>query len=872
MQKIRKIFVTKGIFWVEIPEGKLYMLCGCPSDSVKHMMKHGLIVTRREGGVNFETGPNSILLSDVLVQNGRFANMAEFPVLQMLYRQGMILPNHPNNKGIKPLLIGSEDQVKAQMRYITRGNYGLLSEEEMIEAGLSPKMAKQMMRMKLKFAFGTIHDTEDLLDIRIVHNEPVEIINGVFISHLSLNVFEISYKDEKVEVDLNLGPNESYGVPYSLGFHQIDRDYFSIIHSGDGDGWDINRPAMASIISFQGKIYLIDAGPNILNTLLALGISINRIEGIFHTHSHDDHFADLATLMQADHKIKYYATPLIRASVTKKLCALVSMEESNFPDYFEVHDLESETWNNIEGLEVKPIMSPHPVETTVFLFRTLWIDGYKVYAHFADIVSLKVLKGMITEDENENGISSKLYSDVEDNYLRPSNLKKLDIGGGLIHGRAEDFHNDKSGKIILAHTALELTPQQKEIGSGAPFGMVDVLIPSNQSYVFRYASQFLQSYFPTADVYNLRAILNNQIVTYNPETIILKNGEISENIFLVLTGNIEQINSSIGLNNILSAGALIGETSGLIGVPSSETYRAISFVEVLQIPKRLYTHFVKKNNLYTDIKRWQKNRYFLLTTWLFGNLISYPKQNKLAHAMKLHTYSVGDELTEINLSDINIIKQGKLEIILDNDVLETLERGDFFGEEGVLFGTPSIFKVFATVPTNLYRIPYNIIADIPIVRWRLLETFKKRRRYLLSTETAKNEVFHWRNVYSVGIDSMDEHHKELFEMANNLIDKVNANKEQALLEDALNFLIDYAKFHFKEEEELQQKYDYPQYEIHMKEHKTLLKDVLKFKSQMNEDEIKISYKVIEFFKEWIINHILTKDRKYGHFLNGKGIF
>ena len=107
MTKIRKIQVTKGVYWVEIPDAKLYVLCGCPADSVKHLMKRGLIVPVEEKGVTYETGPNALLLSDVLIQNGSFSNLAEFPVMQMLYRQGMIIPKHPNNTGSKPLLIGS---------------------------------------------------------------------------------------------------------------------------------------------------------------------------------------------------------------------------------------------------------------------------------------------------------------------------------------------------------------------------------------------------------------------------------------------------------------------------------------------------------------------------------------------------------------------------------------------------------------------------------------------------------------------------------------------------------------------------------------------------------------------------------------------
>ncbi len=154
--------VCTGTFWVEVPEVGLSVLCGSPADIGKHLWKKGFIAEREEQDFIFETGPNTILLSDVLVQNGAFSNLAEFPVLQMLYKQGMAIPGHPNNTGRKPLLLGSKSQVKAQVEYIYRGTYGLVSEEELIQAGASPKMARDLIRMKKKFAFGEIDRTDEL--------------------------------------------------------------------------------------------------------------------------------------------------------------------------------------------------------------------------------------------------------------------------------------------------------------------------------------------------------------------------------------------------------------------------------------------------------------------------------------------------------------------------------------------------------------------------------------------------------------------------------------------------------------------------------------------------------------------------------------
>lgn len=723
-----KVKVCEGLYWVAFPEAGVFVQCGCPADSVKHLMKRGLIQERSVDGVVFETGPNVILLSDLMLQNGEFANLGEFPVLQMLYRQGMLLPGHPNNTGIRPLVAGSEDQVRAQLEYIRRGNYGLLSEEEIRAAGVPEDQARDMMRMKLKFAFGRIRDTQELLDFRFVGEEAVELRNAVMVRRVRLNVFEFEYFGETVTVDLNLPPRIGYPAPYPLGFHLVERGYFSVLHSGEGDGWDINRPCMASIIMHQGSTYLIDAGPNIMHSLTALGIGVNEIAGVFHTHCHDDHFCGLASLMRADRRLKYFAAPLVRASVVKKLCALTSLREDDFTAAFEVCDLDLDRWNPIEGLEVMPVFSPHPVETTVMLFRALGEDGYKTYGHFADIASLSVLEGMRTEDPAAPGISADFLDRVRQDYLRPLDLKKLDIGGGLIHGDAADFSHDPSDKIVLAHTSHALTAEQKEIGSGAPFGMLDVLFPSHQDYVRVFAYRFLEAYFPSLPRHELKVLTNNPVVVFNPESIIIKAGARSEYIYLVLTGEVEMLATEAGVQGAVTAGGLVGEMAGLLGAPSLETYRAASFVQALRLPRLTYHTFVKRNGIYADIERMHGSRGFLQRTWLFGEAISYPVLNRVAQAMRPILHAAGEVPQVGDSTDLCLVSSGHLTLLREGEAVEELEAGDFFGEGGVLFGIASGFTVRADAEAGVYALPRRELLDIPIVRWKLLETFERRSK------------------------------------------------------------------------------------------------------------------------------------------------
>ena len=287
---MKKVRVTSGVYWVEIPEADLYILCGCPADSVKHLMKTGHIVEREKAGTLAQTGPNAILLSDTTMQHGSFSNLAEFPVLQMLYLQGMIIPHHPNNTGRKPMLIGLEDQVRSQSTYIYRGTYGLSSLAEIAETGVPQDLAQDMLRIKRWFAFDNIRRTEDLLDLRIVDSPAVELRAGAFVRRRGFNRYEFIHGGQSVTVDLNLSAMEDYFPTYELAQKAPRREQFSVVHTGEGDGWDVTRPCMGSLLCYKGRFYLIDAGPGIQHSLAALGISGNEVAGIFHSHGHDDHF------------------------------------------------------------------------------------------------------------------------------------------------------------------------------------------------------------------------------------------------------------------------------------------------------------------------------------------------------------------------------------------------------------------------------------------------------------------------------------------------------------------------------------------------------------------------------------------------------
>ncbi len=721
--KIELIKIIPGVYWLEIAEVNLRMLCGCPADTVKHLKKRGLIDKANKNGTDYETGPNAILLSDKPIQNGELSNLAEFPLLQMLYLQGMIIPNHVNNTGEKPIVIGLETQIKAQIEYFYRGNYGLISEEEIRETGTDEQTAKFLMKMKLRFAFGKINNTETLINaIPLIAENTISPKTDLYITRLESNIFEVKYKDESMIVNLNLPGKEVYPAPYTLNFHKINREYFSIIHTGEGDAWDINRPCMASIIMFQGKIYLIDAGPDLITSLNALGISVNEVDGIFNTHGHDDHFAGLMSFVRSDHKIKYFASPLVRASVAKKLCGLMGVEEASFYQFFDVCDLKLDVWNNVEGLEIMPLMSPHPVETNIFYFRTFWDNRYYTYGHLADVVSFRRLYQDIVKDTDEDEYKMMMQK-VKENYLLPVDLKKIDIGGGMIHGDALDYKGDGTQKIMLAHLARGLNADEKQIGSFASFGNVDSLVETNYDFSKHYAYRYLKFYFPNLPDYEIFSLLNCPIIHLNSGADLFKKGANYTYVYLILTGLVEMIYPDTGIENSLSAGSLVGFYVDNEDLVAKATCRASCHVTALQIPINHYLDFMTRQNLVDPFNTLEETVIFFGSTSLFNENMSLPVSIEMAQNHKRLHFLAGERFMITPESGLYLVRNGQVQI------------GDFIFEQSDFFGTENVFapQTFSNIcnfneNTELWHIPLDIVMNIPIVYWKLLVSAENRKK------------------------------------------------------------------------------------------------------------------------------------------------
>jgi hemerythrin len=713
MMYMTKIPVLPGVWWVEIPESDLRILCGAPMDIIKHLMRKGLVKKIVDEGVEFETGPNAILLSDVQIQQGRFWNLAEFPVLHMLYRQGMAIPKHPGNTGRKPLLIGLSDRAEGVISYIHRGTYGLVNKTEMAEAGVPARDMDDLWGLKLKFASGAIKSPHELIDVIPVVDGTAGLPGGVSLERLGLNRYRFSKNGQQAEIDMNLHFGEDWTASYTLNATRNEDGYFSITHIGEGNGWNPERPCMGSMITYRGHRFLIDAGPGIDYSLDALGIDVSEIDGVFVTHVHDDHFAGLTSLLRGDRKRKLFATGPVLATVRLK-CAAILEREPDFLDHLvEIVLLEEDVWNDIGGLEVRPTTSPHPLETTIMFFRVLWEGGYRSYAHLADIISKKVLDRFIAPD----GITEKFRDRVFDEYHRMADVKKIDAGRGLIHGAAEDFTDDPSTRLILSHTEGSLSEEEKDVGASVSFGQADILIPDRGDRLREQAKMLLLRSVSGMAGEDTDRLLNGTVESFQPGSPLVKKGAIPEHLLLIITGTVDVIAVEGRAAPRFAAGSLIGEVEFLNRTPARTSYRSRNHVRALRIPADIYVHALRKAKILDQRVTTLENREILTQSVFPGHVVSCPRLDDLAGALIRETWKKRKNV-KINPDTLYIVLDGSIHHAQNDTPVSGIinARGviPFLNDE-----EPGPFKVEESA--TIAALPGRLIRDIPVLCWTLAE-------------------------------------------------------------------------------------------------------------------------------------------------------
>lgn len=121
----------------------------------------------------------------------------------------------------------------------------------------------------------------------------------------------------------------------------------------------------------------------------------------------------------------------------------------------------------------------------------------------------------------------------------------------------------------------------------------------------------------------------------------------------------------------------------------------------------------------------------------------------------------------------------------------------------------------------------------------------------------------WENAFSIGLEIIDNQHKELIDIINRIYEAQNSERKEFLKK-----FLEYANFHFITEEKIIDKVKFPQTEKHKLSHKKFKEYI--FSHFQNIENISID-DLFDFAVDWLVNHVLREDQELGLFIQKNNI-
>ncbi|MGE5475806.1 MAG: bacteriohemerythrin [Bacteroidales bacterium] len=124
-------------------------------------------------------------------------------------------------------------------------------------------------------------------------------------------------------------------------------------------------------------------------------------------------------------------------------------------------------------------------------------------------------------------------------------------------------------------------------------------------------------------------------------------------------------------------------------------------------------------------------------------------------------------------------------------------------------------------------------------------------------------IIQWTEEMSVGVPRLDDHHRRLIDLTNQLGAAIAAGDTQATTGAVLGELIRYVYYHFGEEERLMEAAGYAELPSHRQHHKAMAEHVRGLEERYDRDpEAVMTQDLHRFLADWLINHIRSEDLRY----------
>lgn len=118
----------------------------------------------------------------------------------------------------------------------------------------------------------------------------------------------------------------------------------------------------------------------------------------------------------------------------------------------------------------------------------------------------------------------------------------------------------------------------------------------------------------------------------------------------------------------------------------------------------------------------------------------------------------------------------------------------------------------------------------------------------------------WDPSYSVGVEEIDNQHRQLFELVNLFPE----NPDVAVIRQAIMKLFKYTREHFECEEGMMLRMNYPHRDTHIELHNLLISKLSAISLESFQDSDTV-HEFKHFLYEWIIDHVGRHDKDYAQY-------
>lgn len=129
------------------------------------------------------------------------------------------------------------------------------------------------------------------------------------------------------------------------------------------------------------------------------------------------------------------------------------------------------------------------------------------------------------------------------------------------------------------------------------------------------------------------------------------------------------------------------------------------------------------------------------------------------------------------------------------------------------------------------------------------------------------EYLEWDKKYEVGNIEIDSEHRVFVRLIQKIITAVENKKNLLYIERLINEIYKYADFHFYSEETIMYEIDYPDIEMHQREHRELMLDLKNMIVVSNNESFsRPMSEFIDFLIKWFRHHTVNVDKKLAEYI------